>query len=70
MTDEKNDKPEKAEEGEDKPVRVQFGKNATAETILKGINMAQDNWALRHPEKAHELYPNVFDEYGKRIRPD
>ncbi len=69
MTDEKKDKPEK-ERAEDKPVRVQFGKESTAGAIADGIRMVQDNWALEHPKRAHELYPNVYDENGKRIRPD
>ncbi len=51
----------------EKPVRVQFKKNATAEDILAGIHKIQDEWAKRHPELAHRLYPKVYDENGKLI---
>jgi hypothetical protein len=48
--------------------RVQFGKDATAEAIFAGIKAAQDKWAKQHPDRAHELYPHVFDEKGNRIK--
>jgi hypothetical protein len=51
-----------------KPERVQFPKGADAKTILSGIRKAQDEWAKRNPEKAHRLYPNVYDEIGNRIK--
>lgn len=66
MTDKNKARPEI----EEKLVRVQFGKDATARAIADGIRMAQDNWALRHPRKAHDLYPRVYDENGKRIKDD
>jgi len=50
-----------------KLVRVQFPKDADAEQILDGIEKAQDEWAKRYPEKAHQLYPKVYDEAGNRI---
>jgi hypothetical protein len=52
---------------EEKPVRVQFGKNANADGIVNGIRKAQDDWAKANPEKAHRLYPTVYDEQGNRI---
>jgi hypothetical protein len=48
--------------------RVQFGKDATAEEIFAGIRAVQDKWAKQHPDRAHELYPHVFDEKGNRIK--
>jgi hypothetical protein len=51
----------------DKPVRVQFGKNPTAQSISAGIDKVQNEWALQNPEKAHRLYPAAFDEKGNRL---
>lgn len=56
-----------ASQTKQKPVRVQFGRGATAEHILDGIDKIQNEWALKNPEKAHQLYPKAFDEKGKRI---
>ncbi|MBV6451468.1 MAG: hypothetical protein MHPDNHAH_02206 [Anaerolineales bacterium] len=50
--------------------RVQFSKESTAEMIVSHIRRVQDEWALKNPEKAHRLYPKVFDETGKRIGPE
>jgi hypothetical protein len=50
-----------------KPVRVQFKKGSSAEDIADAITAMQNDWAKRNPKKAHELYPNVYDENGKRI---
>jgi hypothetical protein len=58
----KNDKPQKG-----KLLRVQFPKDETAEGILSGIRKLQDDWALRHPEKAHRLYPKTYNLKGERI---
>ncbi|HKJ38459.1 MAG TPA: hypothetical protein VJ972_06770 [Anaerolineales bacterium] len=70
MTDKKKDKPEKEEKDAEKPVRVQFGKDLTSRAMVDAINTMQNNWALRHPEKAHDLYPSVYDKNGKRIKVD
>jgi len=59
---------EKKPEG--KTERVVFGKDATAEQILDGIEAAQDAWAKKYPEKAHRLYPKTYDAQGKRIAED
>jgi hypothetical protein len=59
-----------ADKKKDKPVRVQFPKDSTAEEILSGIKKAQDDWAEKNPERAHELYPNVYSETGERIKKD
>lgn len=53
-----------------KLTRVQFSKESTAEMIVSHIRRLQDEWALKNPEKAHRLYPKVFDETGKRIGPE
>jgi hypothetical protein len=50
-----------------KPVRVQFGKDANAKSILQGIRKLQDDWAKANPQKAHELYPKVYNADGIRI---
>lgn len=50
--------------------RVQFGKEATAAEIADAIAGLQDEWAKRNPEKAHRLYPKVYDEKGERIKKD
>ncbi|MBP6177961.1 MAG: hypothetical protein KA480_06525 [Anaerolineales bacterium] len=52
----------------EKLVRVQFQKDVTAQEILAGIKEAQDKWAKKFPERAHKLYPKVFDEQGNRIK--
>ena len=70
MTDEKKDKPEKEEQENEKSVRVQFGKDLTSQAMVDAINTLQNNWALGHPQKAHALYPSVYDENGKRIKDD
>jgi hypothetical protein len=61
---------EKGEKGTEKPVREQFGKDADTKTIVESIRKIQTNWALERPEKAHGLYPNVYDEKGNRIKID
>jgi hypothetical protein len=53
----------------EKPERVQFGRGSTAEQIAGVIRKLQDDWALKYPERAHRLYPEVYDENGKRIKP-
>jgi hypothetical protein len=50
-----------------KPVRVQFGPNPTAKEIFSAIREQQDAWAKSNPARAHELYPNTYDEQGDRI---
>ena len=70
MADKKKAKPEKEDKGKDRPVRVQFGKDLTNQAIVGAITALQDNWALGHPQKAHELYPRVYDQSGKRIKDD
>jgi hypothetical protein len=58
MSDQKRDKPE----------RVQFPKDITAQGILDEIKKKQDEWAKKFPERAHRLYPKIFDEAGDRIK--
>ena len=70
MTDKKRDKPAKEKKEKEKPVRVQFGKDLTNQAIVGAITALQDYWALGHPQKAHELYPRVYDQSGKRIKND
>lgn len=48
------------ENKQDKPIRVQFPKDATSKDILAIIRKLQDDWALKHPERAHELYPKRY----------
>jgi hypothetical protein len=62
--DEDTSPPEK-----EKPVRVQFQKDVTSQEILAGIKGAQDEWARKFPERAHRLYPTVWDKDGNRIQP-
>jgi len=52
-----------------KLVRTQFEKDSTANEIAAIIRQNQDDWAKRYPERAHRLYPNVYDENGNRIKP-
>ena len=59
-----------ADKKKDKLVRTQFPKDSTAEEILSGIRKVQDGWARRNPERAHELYPEVYSETGERIKKD
>ena len=47
--------------------RVQFSRDATADQIVDHIRKIQEEWAKEYPERAHRLYPNVFDEQGNRI---
>ena len=54
---------------DEKPVRVQFQHGVTSREILKGIKQVQDEWAKKFPERAHRLYPTVWDENGDRIKP-
>ena len=68
MTDKNKARPEKAETDAEKPVRVQFGRDLTSQTMVNAITTLQDNWALGHPQKAHALYPGVYDENGKRLK--
>lgn len=50
-----------------KLTRIQFGKGATPENILAAIRKMQREWAKKNPERAHQLYPNVYDEKGDVI---
>jgi hypothetical protein len=52
----------------EKPIRVQFQKGVDAKDILPAIKKLQDEWAKKFPERAHQLYPNVFTETGERIQ--
>ncbi|MBE7534299.1 MAG: hypothetical protein HS124_00990 [Anaerolineales bacterium] len=47
--------------------RVQFKKDATAKEIWQYIRRSQDNWAKKFPDRAHSLYPTIYDENGNRI---
>ncbi|HMS00159.1 MAG TPA: hypothetical protein PKK96_10855 [Anaerolineales bacterium] len=47
--------------------RVQFSRDSTAKQIFKAIRESQTDWAKKFPERAHRLYPEVFDEQGNRI---
>ena len=61
--------PDKIKKDEDKKnVRVVFPKDATAESIADGIKKIQNEWAKRYPERAHRLYPTVYDEAGNRVK--
>jgi len=61
--------PDKNKKDEDKKnVRVVFPKDATAGDIAGEITKIQDQWAKRYPERAHRLYPTVYDEAGNRIK--
>ncbi len=51
----------------EKLLKVAFRKDSNAKEILAGIRQAQDNWAKKFPERAHRLYPKVYDEQGNRI---
>lgn len=55
-------------EQNEKPVRVQFPKDYTARQIADAIRKMQDDWAKKYPERAHRLYPKIFDKDGNRIR--
>lgn len=48
--------------------RVQFPKDFDAKAIAARIREIQDDWAKRYPERAHRLYPKVYDEAGNRIK--
>lgn len=48
--------------------RVQFPKGATAKEIVQFIRKSQDAWAKKYPERAHRLYPQVYDAQGNRIQ--
>jgi hypothetical protein len=56
-------------EPEEKSERVYFDRNATSEAIAEAIGRSQDLWALRFPERAHRLYPEVFNADGTRVHP-
>lgn len=47
--------------------RVQFSRDTTADKIVEFIRKSQEEWAKEFPERAHRLYPTVFDEQGNRI---
>ena len=47
--------------------RVQFSRDATVDQIVDIIRKTQEEWAKENPERAHGLYPTVFDEQGNRI---
>jgi hypothetical protein len=52
----------------EKPERVQFPKDSDAKQILTEVHKIQDAWAKRYPERAHRLYPEVYDDAGNRIK--
>jgi hypothetical protein len=54
---------------DDKPVRVYFGEATTARDIAIAIQKIQDNWALKFPERAHRLYPTVYNADRTRVNP-
>ena len=60
---------DKKKDPNEKPERVQFPRGSTAAEIAKVIRDKQNQWAKENPAKAHELYPEVYDENGKRIKP-
>lgn len=47
--------------------RVQFSRDTTAKQIVQYIRKSQEEWAKKFPERAHRLYPEIFDEQGNRI---
>lgn len=51
-----------------KLTRVQFPKDIGAKAIVDAIREIQDDWAKRYPERAHRLYPTIYDEAGNRIK--
>lgn len=53
-----------------KLTRVTFGKGTGAEQVADAIREMQDAWAKKYPKRAYELYPDVYDEEGNRIRKD
>ncbi|HEY4618304.1 MAG TPA: hypothetical protein VIH09_08935 [Flavobacterium sp.] len=55
---------------DERPTRVQFPKDSDAKSIFSGIRRLQDEWAKKYPDRAHRLYPKVFDENGNRIKRD
>ena len=61
---------DKKKDPNEKPERVQFPKGSTAKQIADAIRKLQNDWALKYPERAHRLYPEVYDENGKRIKPN
>lgn len=63
MSDDKKDDKETIE-------RVQFERGATAAEIADGISSIQDEWAKKYPDRAHKLYPKVYNEKGERIKKD
>ena len=52
----------------EKPERVHFPKDSDAKQILSEVKKIQDKWAKENPERAHRLYPEVYDEAGNRIK--
>lgn len=50
-----------------KLTRVQFSRDATVDQIVDIIRKTQEEWAKENPERAHRLYPTVFDKQGNRI---
>jgi hypothetical protein len=67
-------KVKKKKDEQDKPdgklKRVYFPKDSTAGDIADAIQEMQDEWAKKYPKRAHELYPDVYDEDGNRIKKD
>lgn len=57
------------EQENDKPERIQFPKEFDAKDIATVIRQKQNAWAKKNPERAHALYPEVYDEAGNRIKP-
>ena len=53
-----------------KLTRVQFPKDSDAKSVLSGIRRLQDEWAKKYPERAHRLYPKIFDINGNKILQD
>lgn len=70
MTKDKKKKDSKEKQG--KPAgnleRMYFPKDSTAGDIADAIQEMQDEWTKKYPKRAHEFYPDVYDEDGNRIK--
>lgn len=60
---------EQDKEKEKELVRVQFKKDVKAKGIVDAIDNIQTQWARKYPERAHRLYPEIFNEKGECINP-
>lgn len=59
---------EDQDDGEISGFTLSLKNGVKAEEILDVIDNIQGQWAKKYPERAHRLYPTVFDENGDRIQ--